>query len=227
MVGRNIKDENEGYQQFFDDTYKWWNVSEVLLTDDHCLYSGGPQGDAHPKDTFCKKQKPADARNWTGGTLLGFSGAYGTGGVEELAAGTSEDKGLIQHTLMIGHYVNNLETQGHTDRFASIMRRRKYDGSYSRQRKYIPKTKLATAEVSDAWHVGTSFSFEYEWGVSVAMSRVDKGADFSWEYSQGKSEESNLQGAIKFIAKIPIEAEVVRVAAYPVEDVMNVTWKAR
>lgn len=69
--------------EFVDvDPDTWMNRLQIMLTDGQYLCSGGNR--EVESNSGCEKDKPKDPRHWLGGSLLGFSGATGSGGIEAI-----------------------------------------------------------------------------------------------------------------------------------------------
>lgn len=54
------------------------------------------------------------------------------------------------------------------------------------------RTQKVSNTIEDAWHVGTSVSFEYSWGApdEVFNKKVIVGMDFFWEHTKSHTEET-------------------------------------
>lgn len=93
-----------------DDEDGWLNVFEVYLSDGQYLCGGADQYAEKNYHQKCKKEKPKDPRHSIGGTLLGFSGALGSGGIEGITAYIlkSDAEGTEIHDVVLSPTIEEL-----------------------------------------------------------------------------------------------------------------------
>lgn len=99
------------------DMDKFLNRFEFVLTNGEYFCAGGMAWPKehnpdynNPEHNWCRKEKPADSREYIGGQLLGFSGALGTNGIEAITAYflKSDSKNTEIHDVVISPSIEEL-----------------------------------------------------------------------------------------------------------------------